>query len=301
MRKMFSLAGVRGRKSLFLIMSNPVSFAEQLAVCSWSLQPTDPRDLVEKVSRTGLNTIQIALDPLLAKPLVWGEIGETVSSAGMRLVSGMFGTIGEDYSSLESIRRTGGLVPDATWEANWENIQKHAQVAEALGLPLVTFHAGFLPANDTDPKFPILIDRLRRVADLFGERGIELGLETGQETAHTLEHFLQELDRPNVGVNFDPANMLIYNTGDPIESLVLLLPRLKQCHIKDASRPAESDDKGREEPVGVGEVNWRLFLITLRKARYEGSLVIERERGDNRIADIRRAAELVRNEGEPID
>lgn len=275
-------------------MSSHHPLANRLAVCSWSLQPTDPADLIEKVSQTGLNAIQLALDPVRAKPLVWGEIGEEVAAAGMKLVSGMFGTVGEDYSSLESIRRTGGVVPDETWEQNWKNIQQNAKLAQALGLSLVTFHAGFLPHDENDPKFPILMDRLRRIADLFGERGIELGLETGQETAETLNRFLEELDRPNLGVNFDPANMLIYNMGDPVASLTALLPHLKQCHIKDASRPTEAATKGREEAVGAGEVDWKLFLITLRKAGYTGNLVIEREKGDSRVTDIRKAADLVR-------
>lgn len=268
----------------------------RLAVCSWSLQPSDPEDLIRKVAQTGLNGIQLALDPVRTEPLVWGEIGETVAAAGMSLVSGMFGAVGEDYSSLEAIRRTGGLVPDETWEANWKNIQQNAKLAQALKISLVTFHAGFLPPDEKDPKFAVLIDRLRRVADLFGEHGIELGLETGQETAETLLHFLDKLNRPNLGVNFDPANMLIYNTGDPVQSLNALLPHLKQCHIKDASRPNESETKGKEELVGTGEVDWRLFFITLRKTDYNGPLVIERENGDERIADVRKAVEVVQEE-----
>jgi L-ribulose-5-phosphate 3-epimerase len=97
-------------------------------------------------------------------------------------------------------------------------------------------HAGFLPHEETDPAFGKLLGRIRAVADLFAAQGIELGLETGQETAETLRLFLQKLDRPNVGVNFDPANMILYDKGDPIQALQLLRPWLKQCHIKDANR-----------------------------------------------------------------
>lgn len=275
-------------------MSDNHSLLNNLAVCSWSLRPADPEDLIEKVAQTGLTHVQLALDPVRSKPLVWGEIGEAVERAGIKLVSGMFGAVGEDYSTLESIRRTGGLVPDETWDLNWKNIQQNARLAQALRVPLVTFHAGFLPHEETNAKFPILVDRLRRVADFFGERGIELGLETGQETAETLNCFLEELDRSNLGVNFDPANMLIYNMGDPIASLTSLLPRVKQCHIKDASRPSEAGTKGREELVGTGEVDWKRFLLTLKGAGYQGNLVVEREHGDHRVADVRRAVEVVR-------
>lgn len=277
-------------------MSADFSLLDHLAVCSWSLQPTDPDDLVKKVAQAGLHSIQIALDPVRVQPQIWGAIGDAAANAGMKLVSGMFGAVGEDYSSLDSIRRTGGLLPDETWEENWKNIQQNAEIASTLKLPLVTFHAGFLPADESDPKFGVLIERLRRVADLFGERGIDLGLETGQETAETLCHFLKKLDRPNLGVNFDPANMLIYNMGDPIESLNLLFPHLKQVHIKDASRPPKGGNQGNEEIVGAGEVDWKMFFITLRKADYNGNLVIEREHGDQRVNDIRQAIMVVKGE-----
>lgn len=266
----------------------------RLAVCSWSLRPTGPVDLFEKLASTGLRAVQLALDPVRTDPARWSTIGEAAADRGIALVSGMFGTKGEDYSSLESIRRTGGLVPDDTWEENWTNIQEDARIAADLNIPLVTFHAGFLPHDRSDPKFSVLIDRIRQVADLFAGKGIDLGFETGQETAETLRTFLEELDRPNVGVNFDPANMLIYNMDEPILALKTLLPHLKQCHIKDASRPGASGTKGKEELAGTGEVEWRDFFAVLSEVGYQGHLVIEREHGDQRVADVQQAVEVVK-------
>jgi L-ribulose-5-phosphate 3-epimerase len=267
----------------------------RLAVCSWSLRPVDSADLLEKVNSSGLHAIQLALDPVRTKPELWEKVGEEAAAADVAIVSGMFGARGEDYSTLESIRRTGGLVPDETWDENWANIQRNAEIAAELKIPLVTFHAGFLPHDESDPKFPRLIERIRTVADRFGKYGIDLGFETGQETADTLRLFLEKLDRPNVGVNFDPANMLIYNMGDPVESLRILLPFLKQCHIKDASRPTTPGTKGKEELAGTGEVDWRGFFSTLEEAGYEGHLVVEREKGDQRVADVRTAVGMVKS------
>lgn len=266
----------------------------RLAVCSWSLRPENAADLLKKVADTGLHALQLALDPVRTVPGAWDGIGERAGEAGIELVSGMFGAKGEDYSSLESIRRTGGLVPDETWEENWENIQQNAKIAHQLKLPLVTFHAGFLPHDEADPKFAVLIERIRKVADAFAEKGIELGFETGQETAETLRFFLDRLERPNVGANFDPANMLIYDMGDPIRALRTLLPYLKQVHIKDGSRPGTSGTNGKEELAGTGEVNWKDFFAVLNGSGYGGYLVIEREQGDNRLADVRTAIEVVK-------
>jgi sugar phosphate isomerase/epimerase len=162
-------------------------------------------------------------------------------------------------------------------------------------LKLVTFHAGFLPHEPGDPRFQTLLHRLSLIADLFAAKGMELGLETGQETAETLAAFLQKLGRPNVGVNFDPANMILYDKGDPIAALQALGPWLKQCHIKDAVKTKTAGAWGREVPVGAGEVDWAAFMRTLDKLRFKGNLAIEREAGEERAADIRAARHYLDN------
>ena len=179
---------------------------DRLAVCSWSLQPATPTVLIERMQAIGLRRIQCALDPIRSLPEIWVSFAQRLSDAKMDLVSGMFGCVGEDYSSLESIRRTGGIVPDETWDENWENIQAVADIAKRLRLRLVTFHAGFLPHDPNDPGYEAMIHRMRLIAGVFAARGINVALETGQETAETLSRFLEDLGRANVGVNFDPAS-----------------------------------------------------------------------------------------------
>ena len=265
----------------------------RLAVCSWSLQPTDPKDLVSKLEATGIRRVQLALDPLRERPEVWGTSPQLLAQSGIRIISGMFGCVGEDYSSLDSIRVTGGIAPDGTWAANWHNIEATAKLAGHLGLKLVTFHAGFLPHQENDPAFPKMLSRLTQVADLFGAGGIALGLETGQETAPVLSGLLQKINRPNLGVNFDPANMLLYDKGKPIEALRTLSQWIRQVHIKDAVRTKNLGTWGEEVPVGTGEVDWPAFFSTLAQIGFRGDLAIEREAGTQRVADIRRAREFI--------
>ena len=205
----------------------------------------------------------------------------------------MFGTIGEDYTTLESIKSTGGIVPDATWDENWRNIQAVADIAQKLGLKLVTLHAGFLPHESSDPTFKKLHQRITLIADLFAAKHIDLGFETGQETADTLREFLQQLGKPNVGVNFDPANMILYDKGDPIAALRVLGPWLKQCHVKDAVKTKVSGTWGEEVTVGSGQVDWRAFFETLEKLGFRGDYAIEREAGEQRVADIRTAQQYL--------
>ena len=266
---------------------------DRLAVCSWSLHPADPQDLITKLRATGIGRVQLALDPLRESPGVWGRTADVLRAEGITIVSGMFGCEGEDYSTLESIRLTGGLAPDATWKMNWRNIQDTAALAEELGLKLVTFHAGFLPHEDHDPNRVRLQERLFQVVEVFHAKRIGLAMETGQESVPELVQWLQKLDRPNLGVNFDPANMILYDKGDPIAALRTLGSWIRQVHIKDATRTRKPGTWGEEVAAGSGEVDWRAFFTTLRDLDFQGDFVIEREAGSQRIADIATARELV--------
>lgn len=262
-------------------------FLSQLAVCGWSIQPETPQQLVDYLNRIGLNRVQLDLDPFREHAAAWSDAPVLFAESGIQPVSGMFRTVGEDYSTLETIRVTGGVVPDSTWEQNWSNAQVTARTATRLGLSLVMFHAGFLPHDPNDPAFKKLAGRVSKIARLFAESGITLGLETGQETAAELKVFLEILNEPNVAVNFDPANMLLYDKGDPVEALRTLGPWVKGVHLKDAFKTKVPGTWGEERAVGTGEVDWSGFFTALADVEYQGWLCFEREAGDRRVEDIR--------------
>lgn len=271
------------------------SMTDRLGVCSWSLKPQNPRELAERVRRCGVRKVQLALNPLFSDATAanWRDTGTVLRDAGLTVVSGMFGTVGEDYSTLDSIRRTGGVLPDAHWDANLKIAENALRHALDLGAPTITTHAGFIPHDEADPAYGKMLDRLGTIADLYAKESVAFLFETGQETAEDLERFLARLDRPNVGVNFDPANMILYDKGDPIAALRRLLPRVRQVHVKDATRTATPGAWGQEQRVGQGEVDWSAFLKTLRDGGYAGDLIIEREAGDARVEDANAARELI--------
>src|SRR5262245_17657296 len=129
-------------------MNAEQNITRRVAVCSWSLRPSSPRDLATKLEATGIRHVQLALNPLREAGEVWREKPAVLRQSGITIVSGMFGCVGEDYSTLDSIRITGGIAPDRTWEENRRNIQATAMLAREMGLKLVTFHAGFLPHEE---------------------------------------------------------------------------------------------------------------------------------------------------------
>lgn len=278
--------------------SNPTP-SRPLGVCSWSLRPASPAELIERVRACGLSAVQLALTPLAERPLVWGEAGRLLREAGITILSGMLETVGEDYSTIDAIARTGGVRPTVTWAATRERAVKVALVARELRLSLVTFHAGFLPHDPADPERGTMLGRLREIAGIFGKHQIAVAFETGQEPAHTLVACLEQLrreqprDQPAIGVNFDPANMLLYRSGDPIEALRLLAPWVLQVHAKDAIASATAGQWGSEVPVGTGQVDWPAFLAEVARCPKRPAIVIEREAGDERVRDVVTAREFL--------
>lgn len=265
----------------------------RIGACSWSLQPASPSELAQRLQAVGVNAVQLALDPLRTGAWPIHQTIELLHAAGIEIRSGMIGMQGEDYSTLEAIRRTGGLRPDEHWQANLRAVHSSATIARQLGIGLVTLHAGFLPHERSDPARRVMLDRLRTVIDVFAAQGVRVGLETGQETADTLLDVLAELERPGLGVNFDPANMILYGMGEPVAALRKLAPRVAQIHVKDAVATQQPGTWGREVPVGTGQVDWPAFFAVLREARLTCDLMIEREAGTERIADMRHAYQFV--------
>ena len=157
----------------------------------------------------------------------------------------------------------------------------------ALGLSDLTLHAGFLPEAG-DPERKAMLDTLARAGQLAAEKGVTLAFETGQETAELLRQTLDELKSPNLKVNFDPANMILYDMGDPIRAVEILGPDIRSVHLKDARRTRVRGQWGEEVPLGEGEVNLPSFLRALKSVGFAGSLAIEREVGDQagRLKDV---------------
>ena len=265
----------------------------RLAVCSWSLQPAGPADLVAKIRACGLDAVQLALDPIRRGEWDEGETVRALSEAGITVVSGMIEMAGEDYTSLVTIKDTGGVRPDATWRGNLAAATDNAALAARLGLDLVTFHIGFVPHDGADPERAKLIDRCCQIVAAFDAHGIGMAFETGQEAAVTLLPVLEAMPE-SVGVNFDPANMILYGMGDPIDAVRTLAPRVKQIHIKDASHTETPGTWGTEQPAGTGDVDWDAFFAVYREAGFACDLIVEREGGEQRVEDVRAGAELVR-------
>lgn len=272
-----------------------------VGVCSWSLHPKDMGDLIAQTKEAGLAHIQLGLVPPLTviEPAKKAEQFAQLRAAGISLTGGMIGFAGEDYSTIAKIKETGGFVPDADWPERRSITERSAALAKELGMPHVSAHVGFVPHKSADPKrYQTIVDRVREVADVMARQGLGFNMETGQEPAEELLGFLHDIARPNVGINFDPANMILYGAGEPIAAIRVLGKFIRHVHVKDATASGNpGTDWGAEVPFGTGQVNPKQFLAALKEVGYRGPICIEREAGTQRLTDVKFAVESLKKAG----
>jgi sugar phosphate isomerase/epimerase len=261
-----------------------------VAVCSWSLR-TDVAGVAAAMEEVGIEHVHLGIRAAVEDGS--GKVLDTIKAQKWTITSTMIDFPQEDYSTLDTIKVTGGVVPDEHWNRNRGLFQGAAQITAKLGVKYLSMHAGFV--DESKPAYAEKVAaRIRTLADIAKDSGLTLLLETGQETATELRHFLEKLDHKSVGVNFDPANMILYDKGDPIEAVRVLAPWIRHLHVKDALRTTKPGTWGSEVPWGDGQVGVERFLAVLGEVGFKGAMAIEREAGDNRLGDIKLAAQRLK-------
>ena len=201
-----------------------------------------------------------------------------LKEAGITLTAVFGGFEGESYADIPAVSRTVGLVPRQTRAARMQEMKEISDFARLLGCRVVALHLGFVPHDTKDPLYAGILKATQDLCDHAKRNGQNLHLETGQETADALLQFIHDVGRENLFINFDPANLILYGTGKPIEALQKVGRYVRSCHCKDGTWSAKPGvDWGREVPLGQGDVGMEQFLRTLKALGYDGPLTIERE------------------------
>jgi sugar phosphate isomerase/epimerase len=185
---------------------------------------------------------------------------------------------GESYADIPTVVRTIGLVPPETRAERTQEMKEISDFAKLLGCDVIALHLGFIPHDRSAPLYRDVLAVTREVCDHARQNGQNLHLETGQEDADSLVQFIQDVARDNLFVNFDPANMILYGTGEPIAALRKIGGYVRSVHCKDAKWAANPGKEwGQEVPLGQGDVGMENYVRTLKEIGYAGPLTIERE------------------------
>jgi sugar phosphate isomerase/epimerase len=220
-----------------------------------------------------------------------------IADYGIQLTCVFGGFEGESYADIPTVSSTVGLVPPETRVARTKELKEIADFAKLLGCQVVGLHIGLVPHDRTLPLYQKVIAVARDVCDHCAAQGQSLHLETGQETADDLLAFIEDVARPNLFINFDPANMILYGTGEPIAALKKVGRYVRSIHCKDGKwSPEPGKSWGQEVPLGDGDVGMENYLRTLLETGYDGPLTIEREipqEPERQKAEIGRAINLL--------
>lgn len=256
----------------------------------------DPVASLEKVRSLGLSTCQMSVPP----QSWWSEgrielIKKAVQEKGVRISSLICGFEGESYRDIATIKRTVGLLNPSMREERVKKVFLFSDLAKRLEVKVLQAHIGFIPEERDSSDYKGMVEAVQRIADCCRKNGQFFALETGQEPAKVLLGFIEDVARENLKVNFDPANMLLYDADDPIKALEILGKYVVGVHCKDGKRPEKKGELGKEHPLGEGEVGIERFIAKLKEIGYEGPLTIEREISDEKRwkEDILRAKELL--------
>jgi len=272
----------------------PALKALEIGVMFWAGR--DPLETIREVEALGVRCGQLGVPgnlPLQGAAASWKA---ALDAEQFTLVTVFAAYDGEDYADIPTVQRTVGFIPPSTRAEREARTLELSDFARQLGVGSIACHIGFVPENPSDQDYVAVREMVRRVCDRASANGQTFALETGQEPAHVLLSFLCDVDRANLKINFDPANMILYGTGDPIEALGVLGSQVVSVHCKDGDWPPPvAGALGTEKPLGQGSVGMERFIAKLKAIGYRGALNIEREVPDHqqRLADIRMGVQLL--------
>jgi sugar phosphate isomerase/epimerase len=258
----------------------------------------DAHQTLEQVMSFGVRAGQLGFPGELPLDGAAERWNKALTGESFTAVGAVCSYVGEDYTDIPTVQRTVGLVPPATRAGRVARTKAVSDVAQGLKIASVACHIGFVPEDADDPLYTEIRDVTRDICDHCARHGQSFTLETGQEPAKVLLRFIGDVKRPNLKINFDPANMILYGTGDPIEALGVLAQHVVSVHCKDGDWPPRDQPAalGTERALGDGDVNLPGFVTKLKEIGYRGVLTIEREEPDQqkRAADVRKAVSLLK-------
>ena len=242
----------------------------------------------EAMVEMGLKVCQlVSWEPENWTEEVADRIRREASDNDIRITSFWAGWPGPAVWDLLDGPLTLGLVPDEYREMRIEALKNAGGFAKRIGLPAVITHLGFLPEDPKNPVFKDVVDAVRDIAQHLEKLGVEFWFETGQETPVTMLRLIKQVGTDNLGINLDPANLILYGKGNPIDALDVFGEYVRNIHAKDAFYPTDPMKLGHEVKVGTGRVRFPEFVKRLNEIGFKGEFIIEREiSGEQQRRDI---------------
>lgn len=255
-----------------------------------------PREAIKTAGDLGLPTCQLtSWTPECFTDEMASAVAEACEEFDVEVSTFWSGYSGEMVWNFVEGPATIGLVPPGMRAQRVADLKKGAEFAKKLGVGSITTHVGFLPINANDADYVGTVDALREVAGYCNDLGLGFNFETGQETPVTLLRCMEDVGTGNLGINLDPANLILYGMANPVDALDVFGKHVRGVHAKDGVYPTNGRELGAEAALGQGKVDFPTLIGRLKdEFGYAGPITIEREiSGEQQIKDIRSAIEIL--------
>lgn len=219
---------------------------------------------------------------------------EARAEHGIEITAAWCGWSGPGAWDFTTGPHTLGLVPTAYRYDRLKELKRGSDFAKKIGVVDVITHVGFIPEVPTTTEYFELVDVIRDLANHVKNNGQYFLFETGQETPITLKRTIQDVGTGNLGINLDPANLIMYGKANPVDALEVFGEYVRGVHGKDGVYPTDGRCLGAEVKLGDGKVNYPAFIAKLKEVGYDGAITIEREiSGQEQIDDIMSAKKII--------
>ena len=231
------------------------------------------------LSSKGLDfcSLGIRIPDFYKKPEQYNHLLEVLKSTGITLqvLSANLGA--PTVYDLVDGPRTIGFVPAEYRERRYRILDECAEFASKIGVKQIVTHFGFIPESQDDPNYPGVVAAAQKVSELCAAHGLVFLFETGEETPITLLRLLEDANRPNLAVNLDMGNLVMYGKGEPCGAIDVLGNHIFCCDAKDGFYPSDGHSLGQEVMIGQGQVRFQEVVRKLIGIGFSGSIMIERE------------------------
>lgn len=251
----------------------------------------DQPGLLAAAANFGVTFVELnCWNPATYSPELAGRIRDDANRLGITITALWAGWPGPAVWDFIDGPRTLGIVPAEWRSVRVDALKRGADFAHQAGLPAIITHLGFIPENALDPLFKEVVACVREVAEYLQALGMEFWFETGQETPVTMLRLIHEVGTGNLGVNLDPANLILYGKANPVDALDVFGPFVRSVHAKDGLYPTDPYQLGQEVKIGQGKVDFARLAARLKAIGFAGSFIIEREiSGEQQARDMKEA------------
>jgi len=181
-------------------------------------------------------------------------------------------------AGLDAISLSGHS--DLASEEGIAAFRRSIHIARHLNIPYITTSTGGHDDSSTgsiDDQRREFLARFGPLADEAAEAGINICIETHgglSATGALSAELVRAIDKPNVGINYDTANVIFYGNTRPEEDIKAALPYITHMHLKDK---AGGDQEWNFPAIGAGNVDFPKIFGILQEAGFNGPISIEIE------------------------